>query len=225
MDLLMSKRRSGKPNSSAAAAAGDVSPLTSIAEREEFRRLILKRDDLLQLIEQKTLERAALQEQQRRLSFPSLIDSLTQRFLSPGNGEDAQSFTERINIKSEEIKALGKAVELLKQELDKVRNRLSVDVCQEMFLSWRANARRVLAGMLDIQRSNDEIVALHEAIDRAGYASSTIRPVGMRWPMWGSPQDVASTWRQNLDEFLALSFIDRAEHEAITSGDLLSFRP
>lgn len=224
MDLL-SQRRSGKPMSSAVVAAVDVSTLVPIAEREEFRRLILKRDDLQRLIEQKTLERSSLEEQKRRLSSPSMIDSLTQRFLSPGNGEDAQSFIEQINIKSEEIKALGKAVELLKQELDKVRNRLSVEVCKEMFPAWRANARRVLAGMLDIQRSNEEIVALHEAIDRAGYAASTIRPVGMPWPAWGVPWYAGSTWRHHLDEFLALSFIDLAEHEAITSGDLLSFRP
>lgn len=224
MNSLMDKRRSGKPNS-AVVAAVDVSSIVPLAEREEFRRILLKRDDLQQLIEQKTLERVELQDQQRRLSSPSLIDSLTQRFLSPRNGEDAQSFNERINTISEEIKALGKAVELLKQELDKVRNRLSVEVCQEMFLAWRANARRVLAGMLAIQNSNDEVVCLYEAIDRAGYAASTIRPVGMPWPIWGHPCDAGSNWRIQLDEFLAMGFIDRDEYEAIISGDVLSFRP
>ncbi|NOT94982.1 MAG: hypothetical protein HOP00_01550 [Nitrospira sp.] len=197
-----------------------------IAENAEYRAMGLKIQELERLQSEKLVRRKALQNQRWQLRSSSFVDFLTTKFLSGDSEPSEASLIEKIDLNNDEIRALGKAIQLATQEQGNLRNRLSGQIRETHHAAYRQHLRHVLAGMLLIQSANDAVMNLRESLERGGYAAGTFVPAGLcLWPYWGTVTDPSSLWQMHLRDLLDQKVIDRSEFESFSEGDLLSFKP
>lgn len=201
----------------------DIQP---IDQAPEYRQVAAKLHGLEQRLADSERQHTELVAERRRLSSNEHISFLTSQFLE-GDIPDVASIQERVAVQTDQIKALRKAIELGRQELGRVRSRLSVEAVERFSGFCREQARKVLRGMLNVELANGNLVLLREQLELRGYAAGTITPVGAfaPWPCWGSITDPGSLWRMVLAEFVGRGFISDDDHRAIISGDLRGFQP